>query len=149
MNPDKHTTLSDFSDPQTNTAAAGDNLSRITCTRGCERPTNVCLCDTISTDPIATATTQVVILLHPHERRHKLATVPVLVKCLKNCQTLIGRRLRLGNSPLLDSLYNSAVENPSQSLRTIYLFPGTDSSRAIEVSRWQSSLNDSDISTMF
>ncbi|GFY98217.1 hypothetical protein Acr_12g0007580 [Actinidia rufa] len=128
MDPDKHATLSDFSDPQTNTSAAGDNHSRITCTGGCERPINVCLCDTIPTDPIATATTQVVILLDPHERRHKLATVPVLAKCLKNFQTLLGRRLRLGNSPLLDSLYTSAVENPSQSLRTIYLFPGTDTS---------------------
>ncbi|PSS01803.1 DTW domain-containing protein [Actinidia chinensis var. chinensis] len=146
MDPDKLTALPDFSELPTNSATAGDNHRWRTCTGVCERPINVCLCDTIPTEPIATITTQVVILHHPHERRHKLATVPVLAKCLKNCQTLIGRRLRLGNSPLLDSLYNSAVENPSQPLRAIYLFPGTDSSPAIEISRWQSSLDDYDIS---
>lgn len=105
----------------------------------------MCLCDKIPTEPISTFT-QVVILHHPHEQRHKLATVPLLSKCLRNCQTLIGRRLRLGDSPLLDSLYNAAVENPSQPFRALYLFPGTDSSAAIDISKCQSSLRDSSIS---
>ncbi|KAH7854850.1 hypothetical protein Vadar_018397 [Vaccinium darrowii] len=126
-------TLFHISDPPTTTTTS----RRRFCSGGCDRPINVCLCDKIPTF------TQVVILHHPHEQRHKLATVPVLSKCICNCQTLIGRRLRLGDSPLLDSLYNAAVENPSQPFRALYLFPGTDSSPAIDISKCQSSLRGS------
>ncbi|KAH7855818.1 hypothetical protein Vadar_029360 [Vaccinium darrowii] len=133
------TTLFHISDPPTATT------TRRRFCGGCDRPINVCLCDKIPAEPISTFT-QVVILHHPHEQRHKLSTVPVLSKCLRNCQTLIGRRLRLGDSPFLDSLYNAAVENPSQPFRALYLFPGTDSSPAIDISKCQSSLRDSSIS---
>ncbi|KAI8562260.1 hypothetical protein RHMOL_Rhmol03G0021100 [Rhododendron molle] len=61
-------------------------------------------------------------------------------------EALVGRRLRLGDSPLLDSLYNVAVENPSRPFRAVYLFPGTDSSPAIDNSKCQSSLHGSYIS---
>ncbi|XAR68516.1 hypothetical protein NMG60_11003660 [Bertholletia excelsa] len=140
--------LFDFWDPlNTTNSAAGEEVDsrRTICASGCERPVNVCLCGTIPAEPISTST-QVVILHHPHEQRHKLATVPVLCKCLRNCQTVIGRRLRLGDSPLLDSLYNTAVENPNQPFRAIYLFPGIKSSPAIEITEWKSSLDHSQIS---
>ena len=91
------------------------------CTGGCERPENVCLCDKLPAQPISTAT-QIVILQHPHEQRHKLATVPVLGKCLKNCEIVVGRKLRVGSSSLLDSLFNQA--QPGQPHRAIFLFPG-------------------------
>ncbi|CAL5432145.1 unnamed protein product [Camellia sinensis] len=135
---DEVTRVLDLSDP----GPTGDEGRRRICSRGCERPINVCLCDTIPSEAISTAT-QVVVLQHPHEHRHKLATVPLLSKCLLNFQTLIGRRLRLAHSPLLDSLYNAAIQNPNQPFRAIYLFPGIDSSPAVEISKWRSSLNDS------
>ncbi|KAF7147213.1 hypothetical protein RHSIM_Rhsim03G0024700 [Rhododendron simsii] len=90
------TTLFHTSDPPTTATTR-----RRTCSGGCDRPVNVCLCEKIPAEPVSTIT-QVVILHHPHEQRHKLATVPVLAKCLRHCQTLVGRRLRLGDSPLLD-----------------------------------------------
>ncbi|KAK3010168.1 hypothetical protein RJ639_011413 [Escallonia herrerae] len=107
----------------------------------CDRPLSVCLCSSIPAEPIPTRT-QVVILHHPHEQRHKLATVPVLSKCLQNCQTLVGRRLRRGDSPLLDYLHDAAVENPSQSLRAAFLFPGTNTLRSMEINQWKSSFHD-------
>ncbi|XP_010269773.1 PREDICTED: DTW domain-containing protein 2 [Nelumbo nucifera] len=107
------------------------------CLNGCGRPTNVCLCSELPSEPLLTST-QILILHHPHELRHKLATVPVLSKCLRNCQTIVGRRLRLGSSPLLDSLYRASVDNPSRPRRAIYLFPGTDSSPSVELNDWVS-----------
>lgn len=85
---------------------------------GCNRPLNVCLCDKIPREPIPT-TTQIVILQHPHEQRQKLATVPVIRKCLQNCQIIVGRKLRQGSSPLLDSLYHGHHHS-----RAVFLFPG-------------------------
>ncbi|KAE9466056.1 hypothetical protein C3L33_02038, partial [Rhododendron williamsianum] len=90
MEPDQDlTTLFHTSDPPTTATTR-----RRICSGGCDRPVNVCLCEKIPAEPISTLT-QVVILHHPHEQRHKLATVPVLAKCLRHCQTLVGRRLRL------------------------------------------------------
>ncbi|KAJ0803781.1 putative DTW domain-containing protein DTWD2/YfiP [Helianthus debilis subsp. tardiflorus] len=86
---------------------------------GCERPASVCLCDFIPGESLST-TTQIVILQHPHEQRHPLATVPLLNKCLTNCETLIGRRLRHGHSPLLDFLHDRHP-NPTHAA---FLFPG-------------------------
>ncbi|KAA8517108.1 hypothetical protein F0562_017401 [Nyssa sinensis] len=137
----------DFSDPIATTSTAGDeyhkgsDTRRRICTNGCDRPINACLCHVIPKEPILTCS-QVVILHHPHEHRHKLATVPVLSKCIGSCQIRIGRRLRLGDLPLLDSLHNAALENPNQPFRTIYLFPGTDLSPSMEISKWKSSFND-------
>ncbi|XP_047314421.1 tRNA-uridine aminocarboxypropyltransferase 2-like [Impatiens glandulifera] len=122
-----------------------DSPRRRRCTGGCDRPVSVCLCDTIPKEPILTGT-QVLILQHPHEQRHKLATVPVLVKCLRNCTILVGRRLCYGHSPLLDSLHDAAVENPDHQFRSIYLFPGTNSSTAVEIGQFLSSPTASHIS---
>ncbi|XP_042520768.1 tRNA-uridine aminocarboxypropyltransferase 2 [Macadamia integrifolia] len=113
------------------------------CLNGCDRPANVCLCNELPSEPILTST-QILILHHPHELRHRLATVPILCKCLQNCQTLIGRRLRLGSFPLLDSLHNSYINNHCGARRAVFLFPGTDSSPAIELNQWFSSFSSSD-----
>ncbi|KAL7582661.1 uncharacterized protein LOC111879489 isoform X1 [Lactuca sativa] len=110
----------------------------------CERPATVCLCDSIPAEPFSTST-QIIILQHPHERRHPLATVPVLNKCLRSCQTLIGRRLRRGGSALLDSLHDAATEeNPKQCLHVAFLFPGTDLTPSMEINQWKSSFGDDD-----
>lgn len=93
------------------------------CERGCQRPVNVCLCRRIPKKPIPTIT-KVVILQHPHEQRHKLATVPVLSKCIQNCEVIVGRKLRYGDSRTLDSLYDHAVQNPNFPFRAVFLFPG-------------------------
>ncbi|KAF6158528.1 hypothetical protein GIB67_040042 [Kingdonia uniflora] len=102
------------------------------CLNGCDRPANVCLCKELPSSPLLTST-QIVILHHPHELRHKLATVPILAKCITNCETLIGRRLRSGKSPLLDSLYSEAVNDSLRPRRAIFLFPGTDSVNLDEI----------------
>lgn len=106
-------------------AACGhDEQRRRTCTTGCGRPKSVCLCHTLPSSPLPTAT-KIIILHHPHERRHKLATVPLLSKCLQNCEIIVGRKLKYGQSDLLDSLHNQACQNPNLPLgRALYLFPG-------------------------
>ncbi|XP_073147653.1 tRNA-uridine aminocarboxypropyltransferase A [Henckelia pumila] len=101
------------------------------CASGCGRPANVCLCQSLPSAPIATAT-QIVILHHPHEQRHKLATVPLLSKCLANCHVIVGRKLRYGDSTLLDSLH----DHPQLFRPALFLFPGSD---ALDVSQVQSS----------
>ncbi|KAD4584695.1 hypothetical protein E3N88_22296 [Mikania micrantha] len=120
------------------------NTRRRIC-NACERPATVCLCDSLPAEPLST-TTQIVILQHPHEQRHRLATVPVLNKCLRNCQTLIGRRLRLGDSALLDSLHDAASDqNPPRSIQAAFLFPGTDPAPSMEINRWLSSFGDTNM----
>ncbi|XP_057784708.1 tRNA-uridine aminocarboxypropyltransferase A [Salvia miltiorrhiza] len=123
-------------------AVGGDVRRRRTCTTGCGRPINVCLCHALPSAPVPTAT-QVVILHHPHERRHKLATVPVLAKCLRNCEIIVGRKMKYGQSGLLDSLHDQASENPNLPLRrAVYLFPGPEALPFGEVSQMYSSLDD-------
>ncbi|KAL4558062.1 hypothetical protein LXL04_036258 [Taraxacum kok-saghyz] len=110
----------------------------------CERPATVCLCDIIPSEPLSTGT-EIVILQHPHEQRHPLATVPVLNKCLRSCQTLIGRRLRRGHSALLDSLHDAAAEeNPNEPRHAAFLFPGTDLNPSMDINQWKSSFGDDD-----
>ncbi|KAH6772835.1 hypothetical protein C2S52_004336 [Perilla frutescens var. hirtella] len=124
------------------TSAGGDGRRRRTCTDGCGRPINVCLCHTLPSAPLPTST-QIVILHHPHERRHKLATVPLLAKCLRNCEIIIGRKLKYGQSKLLDSLHDQACENPTLAVRrAAYLFPGSDALPFGEVHEMYSSLDD-------
>ncbi|CAH9112335.1 unnamed protein product [Cuscuta epithymum] len=106
----------------------------------CDRPVNVCLCASIPSDPIATRT-RVLVLQHPHERRHKLATVPLLSKCIANCEVIVGRRLRYGVSEVLDNLYDDAIANPNMPQRAVFLFPGTEASESLEINQWKSSAN--------
>ncbi|CAI9099913.1 OLC1v1036808C1 [Oldenlandia corymbosa var. corymbosa] len=129
----------------TTTAATDYQSRRRFCERGCERPVNVCLCGVIPETPIPTVT-KVLILHHPHEKRHKLATVPVLKKCLESCEIIVGRKLRYGDSKVLDSLYDIAAQNPDSPPRAIYLFPGKDASPLTEIKNWKSS-SDDDIDT--
>ncbi|KAI3472198.1 hypothetical protein Pfo_029686 [Paulownia fortunei] len=126
------------------TSSAGDYqpARRLTCTTGCGRPISVCLCHTLPSTPLPTAT-KVVILHHPHERRHKLATVPLLSKCLQNCEIIVGRKLKYGQSKLLASLHDQACENPNLPLgRALYLFPGPNALPLVEVNQIYSSLDD-------
>ncbi|KAK6125208.1 hypothetical protein DH2020_041052 [Rehmannia glutinosa] len=126
--------------PAAAASCSGDHHQerRRTCTTGCGRPVSVCLCHTLPSTPIPTAT-KIVILHHPHERRHKLATVPILSKCL-NCEIIVGRKLKYGQSKLLDSLHDQACENPNFPLgRALYLFPGPKALPFVEVSRAYSS----------
>ncbi|CAK9183962.1 unnamed protein product [Ilex paraguariensis] len=136
--------LFDLDATATTTASDNHHTLRKICTRGCDRPINVCLCKTIPTEPISTCT-QVVILHHPHERRHKLATVPVLQKCLWNCEIIIGRRLSYGDSSILDSLYTDAIEKPNEPLRALFLFPGTGTLPSVEINQWKYSFGDANL----
>ncbi|CAM6111712.1 unnamed protein product [Calypogeia fissa] len=86
---------------------------RPTCSK-CDRPSRVCLCAQLPPKPIQTAT-KVVILQHPHETRQKLATVPVVSRCLANVDVIVGRRLQHGTSRLLDSLSSSSFPSTSSS----------------------------------
>ncbi|KAG8371959.1 hypothetical protein BUALT_Bualt12G0017000 [Buddleja alternifolia] len=125
------------------TSSAGDHRQarRRICTDGCGRPTNVCLCHVLPSTPLSTAA-KIVILHHPHERRHKLATVPILSKCLRNCEIIVGRKLKYGQSKLLDSLYDEACEKPDLPLnRALYLFPGPNAYPLSELNRFKSSLD--------
>lgn len=136
----------DFSDP-TATTDENYNIRREVCTNCCNRPINVCLCNDLPSQPILTST-QIIILRHPHELRHKLATAPLLTKCLLNCRTIVGRRLRVGSSAILDSLHRAAIQNPNQSRRSIYLFPSvTDSSPSIEINEWKSFNSNKELDT--
>ncbi|KAK7396241.1 hypothetical protein VNO78_17105 [Psophocarpus tetragonolobus] len=67
----------------------------------CERPSSVCLCHALPIPPMETAT-EILIIQHPHEARHKLSTTPILTKSLLRASSLTARRLRPGLSPLLD-----------------------------------------------
>lgn len=105
--------------------AVDDKTRRRICPNGCDRPVSVCLCHKIPREKIATKT-KIIIIQHPHETRHKLATVPVLAKCLDNCEIVFGRRLRHTISPFLDSLCADAVSNPENARRVVFLFPGEE-----------------------
>ncbi|XP_077240201.1 DTW domain-containing protein [Tasmannia lanceolata] len=122
--------------PNTLNNENSEKKSRKICS-GCNRPSTVCICKELPPSPIQTKT-QLIILQHPHELRHKLATAPILPKCLLNSQTIISRRLRLGSSPLLDSLFHQ--QNHPQTL-TLFLFPGLlpSSPPPIPLQNWVSS----------
>ncbi|XP_057438085.1 tRNA-uridine aminocarboxypropyltransferase A [Lotus japonicus] len=103
------------------TATSPEPHRRSICSN-CHRPNPVCLCHALPAQPIQT-TTRVLILHHPHEAQHKLSTTPLLTKSLLHATAITGRRLRRGLSPLLD-----------QSPPAIFLFPGTSSSPAVNIS---------------
>ncbi|CAA7057147.1 unnamed protein product [Microthlaspi erraticum] len=94
----------------------------------CDRPKPMCLCHVLPADLIPTRT-EIVILHHPHESRHKLNTTPLLAKSLRHVTRISGRRLR--------HRHISAGET-SPSSPTIYLFPSSPSSPAVTVSEFKS-----------
>ncbi|KAL8109602.1 tRNA-uridine aminocarboxypropyltransferase A [Apium graveolens] len=119
------------------TITVADKLRRRICPNGCDRPINVCLCHKIPRQKIATKT-KIIIIQHPHETRHKLATVPVLAKCLDNCEIVVGRRLRNTISPFLDSICADAVSNPQNARRVVFLFPGAKAMPSVDIEEWKS-----------
>ncbi|XP_075512795.1 tRNA-uridine aminocarboxypropyltransferase A [Primulina tabacum] len=112
------------------------------CGSGCGRPANVCLCRSLPSSPIETVT-QIVILHHPHEQSHKLATVPLLSKCLANCHIIVGRKLRYGDSSMLDTLHDQNLHS-QPFRRALFLFPGSDALALADVSQVQPSLDYAD-----
>ncbi|KAJ7547866.1 hypothetical protein O6H91_08G107400 [Diphasiastrum complanatum] len=112
----------------------------------CSRPTSVCLCSVLPSQPFHTLFTAAVILQHPHEVRHPLATVPILAKSMQNCEVIVGRRFKPGASAHLDSLARSfvsvAADNPThheeigvkgRNQHALLLFPGSE---AVDLERW-------------
>jgi hypothetical protein len=86
--------------------------------------------------------TRLLILQHPHETRHKLATVPILSRCIQPCHVIVGRRLHSNSSPFLESLATSAkIAAKSQQQRrrdvALLLFPGPN---AVDLGMWFASL---------
>ncbi|KAL9255679.1 tRNA-uridine aminocarboxypropyltransferase A-like protein [Drosera capensis] len=115
--------------------------TRKLCPGICGRPASVCLWDFLPSEPTPTRT-EIVVLHHPREHKHKLATVPILVKCLRDCEVVVGRRLRSGGSQMLDELYGEAVEGFGGGRRAVFLFPGNDSMPSVEIDHWHSTLTD-------
>eukprot|EP01018_Ginkgo_biloba_P036855 Gb_09811 [translate_table: standard] len=100
---------------------------------GCDRVVSVCLCDFLPPQPFRTCTS-ILILQHPHQLRQKLATVPLLQKCLQNSQVIIGRRLQMGSSPILDALWHKSDNNKAKP-QALLLFPGE---AAVDLENWVS-----------
>lgn len=92
------------------------------CSR-CQRPASVCLCDSLPPRPLATRG-QVIILQHPAEAKKRLATVPLLSKCIANCHVLPGRTYKAGKHEVL----RQAVESAERGTQPLFLlFPRPDS----------------------
>ncbi|KAG0569742.1 hypothetical protein KC19_6G113000 [Ceratodon purpureus] len=96
---------------------------------GCARPVSVCLCDVIPS-PRWNLQTRLLVLQHPHELKHKLATVPVLSRCIQPCHVVVGRRLHSSNWPFAAS---------DDAGHTLLLFPGPD---ATELKLWYEEVTD-------
>ncbi|KAF8097821.1 hypothetical protein N665_0280s0023 [Sinapis alba] len=95
----------------------------------CDRPKPICICHVIPSEPIPTST-EILILHHPHESRHKLNTTHLLVKSLTNITRIPGRRLR--------HHHISAGFTSLPPSHTIYLFPPSPSSPAVTLSDFKS-----------
>ncbi|XP_059073226.1 uncharacterized protein LOC131874034 [Cryptomeria japonica] len=105
-----------------------DEEGREKCQGGCGRHVNVCLCTVLVSQAMKTST-HIVILQHPHEARHKLATVSLLNRCLSNCYVIVGRCLHGKSSSILDNICQSTCH-------VLLLFPGNE---ALNLNKWVSS----------
>lgn len=110
---------------------------------GCARPISVCLCDVLPSAPLHTHT-QLLVLQHPHETKHKLATVPILARCLQQCHIVVGRRLHATSSLIIRSLTNgtAAQLGGDATPKFLLLFPGPD---AVQLQTWYSSLQSREV----
>ncbi|CAA0376240.1 unnamed protein product [Arabidopsis thaliana] len=96
----------------------------------CDRPNAICLCHVLPPDLIPT-NTEIIILHHPHESRHKLNTTPLLTKSLLNVTRIPARRLLRRH---ISTAGGTALPAPP----TIYLFPSSPSSPAVTISEFKS-----------
>ena len=64
------------------------------CCDGCDRPWATCLCSTMPPSPLRLSG-HVFVLRHPNEQKKNLATIPVLMKCLKDITVVHGRRIHV------------------------------------------------------
>ena len=100
------------------------------CTR-CQRPTpRACICDALPEDSIALEETELVVLVHPKELKHKNRSVPVLELCLdkKHFHFCVGRRL--GHET--DRNILKLLQPPNI---TILLYPGEKNKKVVSLSQ--------------
>ncbi len=89
-------------------SASEPSSRRAVCGR-CARPQSVCLCPALPAQPIRLGGL-VVVLQHPNEQNRRLATVPLLQRCLSQDSLLLLRKRKLvhGLWPALDALVEGA-----------------------------------------
>lgn len=86
----------------------------------CGRPSHGCVCSTMPKEPLS-ITGRILVLQHPHEKKRKLATVPLLGRCLKDCHVKAHRRFPEHVFSELDL----AIEQAKSGQCPLYLlFPG-------------------------
>jgi hypothetical protein len=72
--------------------AMSETVTRRQLCTTCGRPCRVCLCSSLPASPLRLEGL-LLVLQHPHEAKRRLATVPVLQKCLGLCAVIRDRRL--------------------------------------------------------
>ncbi|CAL8464563.1 g4098 [Coccomyxa elongata] len=88
----------------------------------CRRPQSVCLCSALPHAPL-NLHGKLLVLQHPLEARKRMATVPLLDLCLKDCTLIRGRKFSVERTPGL----RDALRTAKQMGSPIYvLFPGTE-----------------------
>ncbi|GLC44497.1 hypothetical protein PLESTB_000066700 [Pleodorina starrii] len=95
---------------------------RATCDR-CMRPHRVCVCTALPTRPLRLLG-RILILQHPHELKKRLATVPLLQRCLdeESLTVVVGRKLQHPvSNPALEALLDGAQRGDYP---LYVLFPG-------------------------
>ncbi|KAG2447297.1 hypothetical protein HYH02_007627 [Chlamydomonas schloesseri] len=111
--------------------AAQQAAKRRDCPR-CNRPPRVCVCPALPDAPLRLRG-QVFILQHPYELKKRMATVPLLTRCLDEAslRVLPARRLQQpGKSPETDAMLEGAARGDYP---LYLLFPGPDATDLAEV----------------
>ncbi|PRW20396.1 DTW domain-containing 2 [Chlorella sorokiniana] len=109
-----------WSDEDELPASVSEDLKR-DCTR-CSRPKSVCLCPWLPAAPLQTAG-RIVILQHPHELKKRLATVPLLQKCLGDV-TVLRSRYYQPSKPQHAALQQALEGAAAGRYPLLVLFPG-------------------------
>ena len=85
----------DIEDPAaTLTELQVDPTRKRRCCDGCGRPWATCLCSAMPSSPLSLSG-HVFVLRHPNEQKKNLATIPILMRCLKDITVVHGRRLHV------------------------------------------------------
>ncbi|BDA49562.1 DTW domain-containing protein 2 [Coccomyxa sp. Obi] len=88
----------------------------------CRRPQSVCLCSALPHAPLKLHG-KLLVLQHPLEARKRMATVPLLDLCLKDCTLIRGRKFSVEKTSGLGDALHTAKQMGSP----IYvLFPGAE-----------------------